>query len=170
MAAKKTTPKKKSSVTPVVLGASIEHGAVSDWFDAKKLPAELAKVLAEHKAGKVAEKAACATVAKYLAANFISSNLDDETIFDEPDDVWADKVECYALSWGKSALPKITAGASFTLTPGKNLPKNEDAMMDWEDENTPLTDAVNFFWRFGDTELVMGDHEGAGAGLEEYPE
>lgn len=159
---------KKKKTATVVLGATIKRGGISDEFEAKIIPTDLKKALADLKAKRIDEPAACKVVTKYLAANFIASNLGDDSIFDEPDDVWAHEVECYGLWLAGGPLPRVTVAANFKVKPGKGLPKDEDEMQDWEDDHTPLTDAVNFFWRFGDTDVLIGEHEGAGAGIEDF--
>lgn len=172
MATRKTSTRKKKASKPitVVVGATIKRGGISDELDAKRVPAELKKALADLQAKRIDEAAACKVVTKYLTANFLASNLPDgEDLFAEEGEVEAHEVECYGLWLAGGPLPRVTAAANFTVKVGKALPGDQEAMQDWEDDNTPLTDAVNFFWRFGEIELVIGEHEGAGAGIEDFP-
>jgi hypothetical protein len=160
--------KKKAARKPklVVIGASIKRGAVSDPYETSVIPADLAKALAAHAAKRITDAAVCKVITTYLAANFIPGNLDDEALFATDEDTWAFELEAYGVVPSKDGrLPKITAVANFKLPPGRALPKTQDALSEWEEDNTPLTDAINFFWKFGDTELLIGEHEGAGAGF-----
>lgn len=106
---------------------------------------------------------------KYLAANFLNDNLPDgDELFPGAVEVWASGIDVSGLVMPeKGRLPKVTAQASFTVTAGPGLPKNQDELETWEDDNTPLTDAVNFFWKFGATMLIIGEHEGAGVWIDE---
>lgn len=166
MAARRTT---RPTVT---LGASIKRGGVSDEYDASMLPADLKKALADFTVKRIDFDAVSAVATKYLAANFLSDNLPDGAeLFPDADEVWAHEVELSGLSTPeKGRLPTITAGAAFTVKVGPGLPENQEAMEAWEEDNTPLTDAVNFFWKFGETMLVIGEHEGAGVWVDAFPE
>ncbi|MFT3710699.1 MAG: hypothetical protein QM817_24005 [Archangium sp.] len=155
---------------PLILSASIKRGGISEPFDVKLIPRELAKAIADQRAKKIDETKAAKVASKYLAANFLSENLDDgDDLFEDAGEVWAHELECYGWWDAGGVLPRVTAGANFKLKAGPQLPRDEEAMMEWEDENTPLTDAVNFFWKFGDTLVLIGEHEGAGAGIEKFP-
>lgn len=145
------------------MGASIKRGGVSDEYDASMLPADLKTALADFTAKRIDFDAVSAVATKYLAANFLNDNLPDGAeLFPDADEVWAHEVELSGLSTPeKGRLPSITAGAVFTVKAGPGLPADQEAMEAWEEDNTPLTDAVNFFWKFGETMLVIGEHEGA---------
>lgn len=169
-AKKKTSPKKKK-VALVEIGATLKRGGVTDEYQLDVIPADLAKALKDHAARRLDDAAACRVATKYLAANFLPGNLDDESFFATDDEVWAHEVEAYGLTTSeKGRLPKITVAANFRLPRGTGLPRTQDELSEWEDDNSPLTDAINFFWKFGDTLLLIGDHEGAGAGFNDEEE
>lgn len=163
---------RRTSTQTVTLGASIKRGGVSDEYDASMIPAELKKALADLKAKRIDHDAASKVATKYLAANFLNENLPDgDELFPGASEVWAHEVELAGMATPeKGRLPSITAGARFTVKAGAGLPKTQEAMEAWEEDNTPLTDAVNFFWKFGETMLVIGEHEGAGVWVDAFPE
>ncbi|MDP3504018.1 MAG: hypothetical protein Q8S33_27015 [Myxococcales bacterium] len=162
---------KRTLAPTVTLRASIKRGGVSDEYTPKMIPAELKKAFADLKAKRIDYDAAAAVAVKYLAANFLNENLPDgEVLFPGATEVWAQKVELAGMAIPeRGRLPSITADARFKVKVGPKFPKNQDAMEAWEEDNTPLSDAVNFFWKFGDTALVIGEHEGAGAWLDAFP-
>lgn len=163
---------RRKAVPGVTLCASIKRGGVSDEYDASMIPADLKKSLADLKAKRIDFDAVSKVATKYLAANFLNDNLPDgEELFPGASEVWARRVELSGMATPEEGrLPSVTAGARFTVNVGVALPKNQEAMEAWEDDNTPLTDAVNFFWKFGQTMLVIGEHEGAGVWVETFPD
>lgn len=156
---------------PITLGTTIKRATVTDPYEPSWIPADLAQALADHAARRITDEEAGKVAARYVTANFLSGNLPDgDALFPDATEVWADTVEVVRLtSAPPGTLPAITAAANFALTAGPDLPTDQDAMTDWEDENTPLTDAINFFWKFGERRLLIGEHEGAGAGVEKFP-
>lgn len=144
MATKRKPAAKKKAVVKknpafVTLEASIKRGALSDAVTAAQIPADLKKGLADKRAGRIDELGLAKVASQYLAANFLSGNLPGgSALFRDAREVWANAIECINAWDAGGVLPRITAGAAFELTAGPKLPKNQDAMEDWEDEHTPL--------------------------------
>lgn len=152
----------------VVLSAYVKWASASDPVPPGSIPVELQATLRALQAGEVSEEAACAVASKYVAANFMVENLaGGDELFADAEEVWATETEVNTLRFveGKP-LPLVTAAAAFRLKTLEGFPADEDALEAWTDDHGPFTDAINFFWRFGDDDVVLGDYEEAGAGLE----
>ena len=152
----------------VVVSAYVKWAAASDPVDVGSIPADLREALRGLQAGDVSHEAACAVANKYIAANFLVENLAaGDELFIGAEEVWASETEVNKLRFvGDKPLPLVTTAAAFRLTTTTQFPVDDDAMEQWIEDHDPLTDAVNFFWRFGDVEILLGEYEEAGAGVE----
>lgn len=148
----------------VRLSGWVHRTATSDDYSAADVPDELKRALKEWKAGKKTERDVLPIAQKYVVANFVPENLSDaDELFSSVDDIEGLELAVDALFLDEgSVLPKVSASAVFVVPVKAAFPADEDALAQWQEDNTPLTDAVNFFWRFGDTELVLGEVDEAG--------
>jgi hypothetical protein len=149
----------------VVLSVYVKWAAESDPVAA--LPAALQAALQGLAAGEVTHEAACAVASEYLVANFLVENLTGgDELFVDAEEVWATATEVNKLRFvaGKP-LPLVTAAAEFHLTSTAAFPADEEAVAAWTDEHGGFSDAVSFFWRFGDTDILLGEYEESGASV-----
>lgn len=153
----------------VRLSGWIHRTSESDECAAADVPDELKRALKAWKAGKATERDVLPIAQKYVVANFVPENLSDaDELFSSGDDVEGLDVAVDALFLEEGRLlPKVSASAVFVVAVKAAFPADEEALAQWQEDNTPLTDAVNFFWRFGDTELVLGEVDEAGVDFED---
>ncbi len=165
------TKKRKPPTKVVTVSVYVKWARCSDPVPATAIPKDLATALSGLASGKVTEAAACKVASKYVTANFLGENLDgSDELFRNAEEVWATEIEVNKLQVVPGQpLPRVTAAASFALQSKPGFPEDDEAMEEWNDEHGYFTDAVNFFWRFGTTDLVLGDYEEAGGGVDEYP-
>lgn len=138
---------------------------MSDSYEPKDVPADLRDALEAWKAKKTTEEAVLVIASRYIAANFIAENIADaDEYFTQLDEVQGVNVKVDGLYPDGSLLPKVSASAEFVLKVTAQFPKDEEALDAWQEELGPLTDGLNFFWRFPETELVLGDTDEQGVG------
>jgi hypothetical protein len=162
-------PRRKTLEVPI--SVYVKWAAVSEPFDPNWIPADLAAAIEGLRTGVVTEEAACAIAKPYLVANFMIENLEGgDQLFEDANEVWSSDTEVNRLRFvDDRPFPVVTAAAGFRLRAKADFPADQDAMDAWCEDNGYLNDAVNFFWRFGTHDLVLGDYEEAGGGVDQFP-